>query len=204
MSKTILVDLRLLNAGQRARIEAAARERGYGVIFSVDAGKDQADALALTAARDAEIIFSANAGLLKHSPNLKWMCVPSAGTDLYQKPALQERSGVLLSGSSGAYGVTISEHIVMVTLMLMRRQMEYDEVTRNRSWRRDLPIRSIRDSRITLLGTGDIGREAAFRLCAFSPGPSWASTAGAVPPRRCLMRSSPSSRWIRCFPAPTC
>ena len=57
----------------------------------------------------------------------------------------------------------------MVTLMLMRREMEYAELVGRRGWRRDLPIRSIRDSRVTLLGTGDIGREAAIRLRAFGP-----------------------------------
>ena len=163
MSKTILVTLRNLNAAQDALIESAAREKGYDVIFAAD------DARAQAAAGEAEIIFGASAPLLKCSPNLKWLCVPSAGTDQYLKPALIDRQGVLLSGSSGSYGVTIAEHVTMVTLMLMRRQMEYDDVTRERGWRRDLPIRSIRDSRVTLLGTGDIGREVAIRLKAFGP-----------------------------------
>jgi phosphoglycerate dehydrogenase-like enzyme len=75
----------------------------------------------------------------------------------------------LLSNSSVAYGVTIAEHIVMVTLELMRRQMEYNGIVSRREWRRDLPIRSIHGSRITLLGTGDIGQEAAVRLRSFDP-----------------------------------
>ena len=32
--------------------------------------------------------------------------------------------GVLLSNSSGAYGITIAEHIIMVTLMLLRRMLQ--------------------------------------------------------------------------------
>ena len=163
MNRTILVTLRNLNAAQDALIESAAREKGYDVIFAAD------DARAQAAAAEAEIIFGASAPLLKCSPNLKWLCVPSAGADQYLKPALQDRQGVLLSNSSGAYGVTIAEHVTMVTLMLMRRQMEYDDVTRARGWRRDLPIRSIRDCRVTLLGTGDIGKEVAIRLRAFGP-----------------------------------
>ena len=157
------MDLRNLNAAQKALIEATARDRGWNVTFAAD------DATAFEAAKDAEIIFGNNAKLLKDAPKLKWLCLSSAGADAYLKPVLEERQGVLLSNSSGAYGVTIAEHIVMVTLMLMRRQMEYTEVTRLRGWRRDLPIRSIRDSRVTLLGTGDIGREAAIRLRAFGP-----------------------------------
>lgn len=157
MSRILLVDINVLTASQRASIEAAAEKYGFEVAYDP------------AAAGEAEIIFGANAGLLEHAPNLKWLCVPSAGAEQYLKPVLEDRAGILLSNSSGAYGVTIAEHIVMVTLMLMRREMEYAEVVRDRGWRRDLPVRSIRDSRVTLLGTGDIGQEAAIRLRAFGP-----------------------------------
>ena len=158
MRRVILVDIPILTEGQRAAIASEAQRRGFEVTFDV---KD---------AIDAEIIFGANADLLARAPKLKWLCVPSAGAEQYLKPALEDREGVLLSNSSGAYGVTIAEHIVMVTLMLMRREMEYAALVAGRGWRRDLPIRSIRDCRVTLLGTGDIGREAALRLKAFGPG----------------------------------
>lgn len=163
MSKTLLVDVRVLTEAQRASIGAEARARGYEAVFCFD------DAQALSAAREAEIIFGANEALLQCSPKLKWLCVPSAGAEQYLKPALEDREGVLLSNSSGAYGVTIAEHIAMVSLMLMRRELDYAELVRSRGWRRDLPVRSIRDSWVTLLGTGDIGREAASRLRSFGP-----------------------------------
>ena len=57
----------------------------------------------------------------------------------------------------------------MVTLELMRRQLDYNRVVAAREWVRDLPVRSIRGSRVTLLGAGDIGRETAKRLRAFGP-----------------------------------
>ena len=44
--------------------------------------------------------------------------------DLYQNP------DCLLTNASGAYGTTIAEHSVMVSLMLLRRQMEYTEIIR--------------------------------------------------------------------------
>lgn len=163
MSKTLLVDVRVLTDAQRASIEAAAKARGYEAVFTTD------DAQALAAAREAEIIFGANEALLLDSPKLKWLCVPSAGAEQYLKPALEDREGVLLSNSSGAYGVTIAEHVVMATLMLMRRELDYIDVVCARGWARNLPVRSIRDSRVTLLGTGDIGREVAVRLKGFSP-----------------------------------
>ena len=155
MSRVLLVDIPILSDSQRQAIEETAKARGFEVAF------DKA------AAAEAEIIFGADAALLERSPKLKWLCVPSAWAEQYLKPALEDREGVLLSNSSGAYGVTIAEHIVMVTLMLMRREPEYAALMGRRGWRRDLPIRSIRGSRVTLLGTGDIGREAALRLRAF-------------------------------------
>lgn len=163
MTKTLLVDIRELTQDQRAAIDAAARQRGYRAAFVSSAAEAEA------IAPEAEIIFSLNAALLPRAPKLKWLCVPFAGVDAYLKPALEDRRDILLSSSSGAYGVTIAEHIVMVTLMLMRRQMEYTEVVRRGGWRRDLPIRAIHSSRIAVLGAGDIGREAAVRLRAFAP-----------------------------------
>ena len=35
--------------------------------------------------------------------------------------------------NSNVYGVTISEHVVMVTLMLLRRMPEYEEIISRRS-----------------------------------------------------------------------
>ena len=83
---------------------------------------------------------------------------------LYQNPDCR------LTNSSGAYGTTISEHLIMVCLMLLRRQMEYTEVIRNGGWEM-LPggIRSLHGARITVLGTGDIGTEFARRAQAFHP-----------------------------------
>lgn len=155
MSRVLLVDIPVFSDAQRKAIEAAARERGFEVSY------DSRDAA------EAEVIFCANAKLVARAPKLKWLCVPSAGTDQYLKPVLEDREGVMLSNSSGAYGVTIAEHTVMATLMLMRRELEYAELVRHRGWRRDLPVRAIRDCRATLLGTGDIGREVAVRLRAF-------------------------------------
>ena len=45
----------------------------------------------------------------------------------------------------------------------------YNEIVRQRSWARGLHVDSIRGSRITLLGTGDIGRECAKRMRSFDP-----------------------------------
>ena len=110
---------------------------------------------------DVDIIYAAATGggskLAEAAPNLKWFCSVSAGVDPVLKPGVLPE-GCLLSNSSGAYGVTIAEHLVMVTLMLLRRYPEYAELIRRHEWKNNLPLRSIKDSRVTIVGTGDIGK----------------------------------------------
>lgn len=161
--KKILIFTPRLTIGNRRDITEAAEKRGYAAVFC-----DGADA-ALREAGDAEIILSADPALPKAAPKLKWMCCAFAGVEPFLLPDAFANPRALLTNASGAYGVTIAEHIVMVALELMRRQPDYNRIVAARQWVRDLPIRSIMGSRVTLLGAGDIGREAAKRLRAFGP-----------------------------------
>lgn len=161
--KKILIFTPRLTDGNRLDIRDAAEACGCGVVFCDDA------AAAIREANDAQIILSADPALPKAAPALEWMCCAFAGVEPMLLPGAFANPGALLTNASGAYGVTIAEHIVMVTLELMRRQMDYNRIVAAREWVRDLPIRSIRGSRVTLLGAGDIGREAAKRLQAFGP-----------------------------------
>ena len=115
------------------------------------------------------IIFGHQPQIAKESKALQWLCTPFAGVDQLTKEDSFANKDAQLTNSAGAYGVTISEHVMMLLLSILRRDPDYREIVRNREWKRDLPIRSIYGSRITLLGTGDIGRETAKRLRAFEP-----------------------------------
>ena len=163
MKRTLLVCLPVLEEQHRAALRAAAEQRGFDALFfdSVPA--------ALPAAAAAEVLLTDSPVLADAAPRLRWLCTPSAGVDQFSGAEAFLSGRAMLSNSSGAYGVTIAEHIVMVSLEMLRRQQEYTAVTAARAWRRDLPVRSLRGSRITLLGAGDIGREAARRLRAFGP-----------------------------------
>lgn len=161
--KKILIHVARLTPEHRAAICNAAKAHDYEVQFCDDRAQ------AMAAATDAEIILSADPALSHAAKSLKWMCVSFAGVDHFMGPDAFANPDALLTNSSGAYGVTIAEHIVMVALTLMRRQMEYNRAVQDRQWAGGLAIRSIRDSRITMLGAGDIGREAAIRLRAFGP-----------------------------------
>ena len=103
---------------------------------------------------------------LKTFPNLKWFCGSFAGVDIYLDEGLYTSPSVMLSNSSGAYGVTIAEHILMVTLMLLRHMPAYCADQAAGRWGKVLPMRSIIGSTITVIGTGDIGTEFARRAKA--------------------------------------
>ena len=75
---------------------------------------------------DYEVIYGMpKPGELKDFVNLKWFCGSFAGVDAYLDDSLYPSPEVMLSNSSGAYGVTIAEHMVMVTLMLLRHAPVY-------------------------------------------------------------------------------
>ncbi|MCR5337072.1 MAG: D-2-hydroxyacid dehydrogenase [Lachnospiraceae bacterium] len=159
--KKLVVAFPALNDDRKRKIEDHVSAKGYQAVFC----KDQETAL--REAVDAEIVFGMNAALATAGSGIKWVCTPSAGVDHFLN--VLKGKDIILSNSSGAYGLTIAEHIVMVTLEAMRRRPEYVNLVRDRVWEHDLPISSIHDARITFVGTGDIGKEAAIRLKAFGP-----------------------------------
>ena len=103
---------------------------------------------------------------LKSFTGLKWFCGNFAGVDAYLDDALYPSPDVMLSNSSGAYGVTIAEHLIMVTLMLLRHAPAYVRDADAHHWGQVVPMRSIIGSTITVVGTGDIGTEFARRAKA--------------------------------------
>lgn len=143
------------------------RETAAALGFSVEFYETSADAL--VAMETAEILFGNVPELCAKAPRLKWASTSFAGVEPFLKPGTFAAEGAILTNASGAYGVTIAEHIVMVALEMMRREAEYREIVRAHDWKRDLGIRSLYGSRITMLGTGDIGRKTAVRLRGFMP-----------------------------------
>ena len=118
---------------------------------------------------DAEIIYCFAPSIVKTSKRLKWLCVPWAGVDSIMTPGYFANEECLLTNSAGAYGVSIAEHMIAVSLVMMRRLNEFMEETRAGQWLSPRAQRSIKDCRITVLGTGDIGTTFAKRAKAFEP-----------------------------------
>lgn len=150
----------------KAKINAAAQSCGYSVRFY------QTHEEALPNIGDATIFFGPSDArspeMVKAMPGLKWFASYYAGVDPLL-PAGRLGEEVILTNGSGAYGVTIAEHMVMVCLMMLRRYPEYYRMVQNKEFSSDLMISSLYGAKIVICGTGDIGSKFAARLRAFCP-----------------------------------
>ena len=161
--KKIAAVVQELTETQRETIRAAAEGNGFEIRFFDTAEEDPAYL------KEAEVLFGHLPQITRDAPKLKWICTPYAGVDQFLAKDAFANPETLLTNSSGAYGVTIAEHTVMLLLDILRRQPDYRRLVNAHEWKRDLSVRSVKGSRITLLGTGDIGQETAARLRAFAP-----------------------------------
>lgn len=190
----LVVVLPNLGAVHRRQIAEAAQGKGFHVSFF------ESTAESLPALQEAEIILGQDGNLAKNAPKLEWICTPSAGVNQFTGDGIFASPGAVLTNSSGAYGVTIAEHTIMMLLSLLRRRLDYDGIVARREWKRDLPIRSIRDGRFVLAGTGDIGQEIAIRLRAFGPKSVIGINRGGKNPRGLFDKVVPISEWESLLP----
>ncbi len=146
----------------RQRIDETAAKYGFAVDYYAAPESVPAEKRG-----EYEVIYGMpKPGELKDFVDLKWFCGSFAGVDAYLDEGLYPSPEVMLSNSSGAYGVTIAEHMIMVTLMLLRHAGTYCADQTAGRWGQVLPMRSIIGSTITVVGTGDIGTEFARRAKA--------------------------------------
>ncbi|MCR4941020.1 MAG: D-2-hydroxyacid dehydrogenase [Treponemataceae bacterium] len=118
---------------------------------------------------DADIIYGFAPSIVRTSKHLKWICVPWAGVDSLMVPGCFANEDCLITNAAGAYGVSIAEHMIAVSILLLRRLNEFLDETRKGLWLSPRPQKSLKDCRITVLGTGDIGTTFAKRARAFEP-----------------------------------
>ena len=153
--RRICICLEFLSEAHRRAIEELAGRLGFEAGFF----EDEADPGLLDYLDSSEVLFAHSIDLVRKAPpTLGWYCCSWAGVDAYcADPSVFANPDCLLSNSSGAYDETISEHLAMVVLMLLRRMPEYARIVADRRWKKDLAIRSIQEVRITVLGAGSIG-----------------------------------------------
>ncbi len=102
--------------------------------------------------------------LLKQATALKWFQCSFAGVESLTDLSLYSTRPIL-TNVAGAFGITISEHMIGEIIMMMRHLDDYIIYQKSGQWMRNLHsnVRSIYGSRITVIGLGDIGQNFARR-----------------------------------------
>ncbi|MFQ9289443.1 MAG: hypothetical protein ACLR39_01470 [Oscillospiraceae bacterium] len=133
MMRKLAVVADYLNDSHRAHIEKMAGDAGFTVDYFTEGHLPQ------DRAGEYEVIYGTvpQGAEGRHGPAV--FCCSYAGMDQWKDDALYHSPEVMLSNSSGAYGVTISEHMVMVTLMLLRQMPTVQEWMRRHDWSSEKP-----------------------------------------------------------------
>lgn len=161
MSKTIAVHISFYNDRWERMIADGVRALGYEPRFLRE------DTVRPEDIADCEILFGMfPPEVLAQSPRLRWLQCSFAGVDRYTGKGVFPSDDVILTNASGAYGITIAEHMICVLLMMMRRMPEYQALVADKGWQILGDIRSIYGSTVTVVGMGDIGSSFGSRLKA--------------------------------------
>lgn len=159
--KNILCFIPLREERHRQQIAKAVEGfGGYRLLFVTP--QDAAD----EDLSQAEIILgNPSPALLKKASSLKWLQLHSAGADAYVKEGVLPAE-TLLTNCAGAYGTSVSEHMLAVTFALIRHLPEYGRDQVEHRWQVGAPVISIEGSTIAVLGLGDIGGRYAKKVKA--------------------------------------
>lgn len=94
---------------------------------------------------------------------LEWMHICSAGTDGYMDVVPEN---VTVTNGTGAYGPTISEHVLAMLLLLKRDMLTYHCDTLAGRWNPLDTAEPVEGSTVLVVGLGDLGGNVARRLKA--------------------------------------
>ena len=152
----------LIETDPAFREELGSILSGYKIIFNESGDTNSIDAE--TAGNTTIIFGNPKADFLKLCPRLKWVQLHSAGANGFVNGELKET--VLLTCASGCYGHAVSEHMVALTLELLKKLYLYrDEQSKGR-WQDRGEVKSIQGAVIIVVGLGDLGSNYARRMKA--------------------------------------
>ena len=119
---------------------------------------------------DSEVIFGKPPPkMVAKLKSLKWLHLPSAGADPFSDASLYADPSVILTKSSGTFGIPIAEHIIGMMIALGHNFTRHYTDQQVGAWRQDwLGNLNIYGSNVLVLGLGDIGTEVCKRLSGFS------------------------------------
>jgi len=116
--------------------------------------------------RPAEVIgfrrvlpFPFTHDLVSGAADLGFIHRSGSGADWFDVPYLS-RLGILVAVNSGFNAPSVAEHTVLLTLLCLRRPLDYIESMRNGAWMRDLdgpPVMMLGGKTVGVIGVGEVG-----------------------------------------------
>jgi phosphoglycerate dehydrogenase-like enzyme len=135
--------------------------------------RTDSDEETLAAISAADVAFSSRvtADHLAAAPRLRWIHSPAAGVGAMLFPEMVA-SPVVMTNSRGNSSVTIAEHVMAVTLALLRDLPLAWRRQARREWAQNefdagASIRTLKGARVLVVGLGSIGGETARLAAAF-------------------------------------
>jgi glyoxylate/hydroxypyruvate reductase A len=113
---------------------------------------------------DYALSFRPEPGLLKSLPNLKAVFSLGAGVDGFLTDPTYPKNVPLVRFVDHGLSREMAQYVLLHTLMFHRQQRFFDHAQAERKWRQNFPPRSTEDTRVGILGLGEIGTLAATHL----------------------------------------
>ena len=104
--------------------------------------------------------------LLTEHSSLQWVQSISAGVDTLPLEKFQQ-FGIKLTNARGIHAQSITDHLLAILFMRSRGIFDAIQNQRNHLWEKEVPVQTIQDWRILIVGTGKIGQQLAKCLQFF-------------------------------------
>ena len=131
---------------------------------------------------DYVLSFLPPPGLLKTFPNLKAAFSLGAGVDGFLSDPDYPKRVPLVRFADRTLSAEMAQFVLMQVLIHHRRQRLFDEAQSKRQWRQRMLPRRTEDTRIGMLGLGEIGSFTALLLMELGfPVASWSRTRKTLP-----------------------
>jgi phosphoglycerate dehydrogenase-like enzyme len=133
---------------------------GTGVFHDNEFGGSDSKVLVVTT------FTKVDAAIVAKMPKLKFVQVASTGYDNVDQ-ALMKSKGITLSNIPVANKESVAEHVIMMTLALLRGLVPLDAKIKDKSWPSLTQGRELKDKVFAIIGMGAIGTKLAERLLPF-------------------------------------
>lgn len=116
--------------------------------------------------KDVQVLIgNIDVNLVKAAKNLEWLQLNSAGFEPYVEEGVVP-AGAYVCNAAGAYGPTVSEHLIAMILTMVKKIHLYRDSQRDEDWTDHGGVLSFCGLTVLVLGLGDIGRHAAQTMKA--------------------------------------